>query len=245
MKASKNLVMLLTIAAIAFVSGYGFRSAFAQQNMAADQSAEKLPADVDPVTRNRMPPVSKDEFTIDEDKQEYDHLVGLEPRFGKPQTGGTGIRLHMPVVADAFRTDLGYLREKSGLDPKYQELAVMVSSRESNNEYEWTLHEAAAVKLNSRDIVELIRNNQEPKGLGEKEETIIRFGREMHRGLIVSPKTFADMQRLIGQRGTLTVTMIMVYYEGNGLLFRAYDQKVDPGKTRPFPDRVAMETGKK
>jgi 4-carboxymuconolactone decarboxylase len=245
MKASRNIVISLGLAVIAFLSGYGFRSAFAQQNMAASQASEKLPPDVDTVTRNRMPPVSKDEFTIDEDKQTFDHLVSLEPRFAKPQTGGTGIRLHMPVVADAFRTDLNYLREKSGLDPKYQELAVMISSRESNNEYEWTLHEANAVKLNSREIVDLIRNNQEPKGLGEKEETMIRFGREMHRDLIVSPKTFADMQRLYGQRNTLAVTMIMIYYEGNGLLFRAYDQKVDPGKSRPFPDRVAMEAGKK
>src|SRR5882724_4301344 len=161
MRASKNMVIILGLVVIAFGSGYGFRSAFAQQNMAADQSTEKLPPDVDPVTRNRMPPVNKDEFTIDEDKQTYEHLVSLEPRFAKPQTGGTGLRLHMPVVADAFRTDLGYLREKSGLEPKYQELAVMVSSRESNNEYEWTLHEPDAVKLNSRDIVELIRNNGE------------------------------------------------------------------------------------
>ena len=40
------------------------------------------------------------------------------------------------------------------------------------------------------------------------------------------------------------IALTMIYYEGNALLFRAYDQKIDADKKRPFPDVVAMDAKK-
>jgi hypothetical protein len=236
--------VLGTMMTLAFLAGFGFRGALAQQSSGGGQTTAKLPPDIRPETLTRMPQATRDEFTAEEDREAFDHLVAAEPRFAKPSKGamgGTGTRLHIPVVADAYRIALNHLREKCGLDLKYQELAVLVASRESNNEYEWSAHEKLSAKVLPRDIVEIVRNKQDAKGLGEKEETIIRFGREMHRDIRVSSKTFADMERLFGRRGTLAIALIMGYYENNALLFRAYDQRLNPSDKRPFPDVVAMD----
>ena len=224
--------------------GVGSRSSLAGQTPAREQAAEKLPPDVRPETLSRMPQAKRDQFTADEDKQAYDHLVGAEPRYAQPSNGAlaaTGTRLHIPVVADAYRTALQYLRSKSGVDPKYQELAVMVASREVDGEEPWNSHEEGAVKLNSRKLIEIIRNKQEAKGFGEREDTIIQFGREMFRQSRVSSQTFAHMEQLFGRKGTLAIVLLMGHYAENALLYRAYDQHMDAGLKRPFPDVLAKE----
>jgi hypothetical protein len=241
---SRRELLLWMMMTLVVLWAVGFRNASAQQSAPVGKSAVRLPPDVHPETFSRMPQASKGEFTSEEDKQAYDQLIAVEPRFAKPSNGpmgGTGTRLHMPVVANAYRIALNSMREKSGLDQKYLEIAILVACRESNNEYEWVAYEDAAAKHNSTEIVEIIRNKRDVKGVGENEETLIRFGREMSVGPKVSSKTFADMERLFGRRGTLDLALLMGYYENNAFLFRVYDQRTDPNKKRPFPDVLAME----
>jgi hypothetical protein len=247
MKA-RTVVVLSMIMALPFEGTFDARKSLAQGPSPADQSVEKFPADINVESRSRMPRATRDEFTSEEDKQAYDHVVTLQPNFGKPPVngkfGGTETRLHIPVVADAYRTALTHLWTEKELDQKYVDLAIMVAARETNGEPEWVDWEDRAVKLNSREAIEIIRNKQDTKGLGEKEQTLIEFGREIFRDPKVSSKTFADMERLFGRRGTLAIACIMGYYANNSLLFRVYDQHLAKGLKRPFPDVLAMEAKK-
>jgi carboxymuconolactone decarboxylase family protein len=250
-----HVLVLWTVMASVFVWSFELPNAFAQHLSRVEQRAEKLPADVHPETLSRMPQATRDEFTTEEDRQAYDELVAAEPNFGKPinrsnpelvngtpQMGATGTRLHIPIVSRAYRTALSHLREKSGLEQRYRELAIMTANRESENEYEWDAHELTALKAGvPREAIEIIRYKRDTKGLEEKDQAIIQFGREMLRGPKVSSKTFAQMERLFGRRGTLAITLFMIYYQDNALLFRAYDQRLDPGLKRPFPDVLARE----
>ena len=60
-----------------------------------------------------------------------------------------------------------------------------------------------------------------------KEALIIQFGREVFHQPRVSSKTFADVQRVFGAKGTLGITLIMGYYMSNVLVYRAYDIRID------------------
>jgi hypothetical protein len=238
----KALTVMVLWVVIAFASVAGFHAVLAQQPAGNNQSAEALPPDVRPETLSRMPQAKREQFTSEEDKQAFDRLVAVEPQYAQPPDGplgGTATRLHLPVVADAYRAALRNLRVQ--VEPRYGELAAMIASREVNGEEPWLSHEEASVKFSSREVVEIIRNKQDAKGLNEKDETIIRFGREMFREPKVSSKTFADMERLFGRRGTLAIALTMAHYETNALLYRVYDQRMPPGTKRPFPDVVARE----
>ena len=79
----------------------------------------------------------------------------------------------------------------------------------------------------------------------EKDQVLIEYGREIFEQPKVSSKTFADMERLFGRRGTLAMTLIMAHYTDNSILYRAYDQQIAPVEfgagSRPFPDVLARE----
>jgi 4-carboxymuconolactone decarboxylase len=232
-----TVVLLGAMLALAFLAGFGFRGALAQQSPTAGQSAEPLPPDIRPESLSRMPWATKDEFTSEEEKQSFDHVVHLAPQSNslKGPIGPTGTRLHIPVVAEAYYTAFGWLREKAGLEPRYVELAILLATRESGNEYEWLQHERGSVKFLPREPVEVVRNGKDTKGLDEKDAVLIQFGREVFHQPIVSSKTFAEMERLFGRKGTLAATLLMGHYTLNALMLHAYNQQLSPGDKHPFP----------
>jgi hypothetical protein len=245
MKRITGLLLWIMIAA-GFLAAYGFRNALAQQKPAAGQSAEKLPPDIHPETLSRLPWATRSEFTTPEDLAAFDRAVAAAPQYGKPdQHGeivGNGIRLHIPIVHIAYRDTIQNLNQKNGLDPRYHQLATLVACRETNEEYDWLTHEEqSSGKVLPPEVIEIVRNKKDTKGLEEKDAVLIQFGRELYHQPKVSSKTFADMERLFGQRGTLALTLIMAHYTDNAMLYRVYDQRLLPSRKRPFPDVLAAE----
>ncbi len=241
----------LVIALFVLLAGYGSRLAPAQTqsngNAGATPSAQNvnLPPDVHPDTLSRMPRAHRDQFATDEEKQAFDRVAALSATVTATQgvMGPTGTRAQIPELAESYRLMFGMLQKKCGVEQKYFEEAALVATRESNNEVEWNDHEANGVKFLGADVVELIRNKQDPKGIDEKEALIIVFGRELFRQPFnrVSSKTFAQMEQTFGRQGTLGISLVMGYYTANALLMHAYDQHTDPARKRPFPDVAPTE----
>lgn len=234
MTASRLLLVWTTIIGSSLLAGFGFGSAMAQQGSGKGTVAG-LPSDIYPDTFARAPLPKREDLKSDEEKKSFDVVAGpdgLKPGPVPPNN----LRLYFPIVAEHYRIAVRWLRENSGLESKYAELAILVAVREANGQYEWTAHEAAAVKAGiPQQTVELIRNKAEAKGLPEKEEVIIRFGREMRREPKVSAKTFADAERLFGRKNTLAIAMIMSHYAASSMLLHTYDAHWDPNKKPPFP----------
>jgi hypothetical protein len=147
------------------------------------------------------------------------------------------IRFHIPELEVVYLEQMKMIRENTGLEPKYLELATLVATREFNNKSEFVDHESREVtrKTLPANVVEVIKKRADTKGLGEKEATIIQFGRELFHQPKVSSRTFADMERLFGRKGTLSITLLMTHYSTNELLMRAYDVQLyrRPGAPPP------------
>ena len=224
---------------VAFLSGYGFRSALAQQSSDPDQTAVKLPPDIRPDTRSRLPWPTRDDFTAAPERQAFEHVYQLAPRYfvEKPTMGPTSAMMHLPVVGEAYTTARLWLREKSGLDQRHSQLAILVSARESNEPFQFLEHERSSMKDLPRKSVEVVRNRADTHGLDEKDAVLIQFGREMYQQPKVSSKTYAEMERLFGRRGTLAVTLLMAHYTLHSLMIRAIDQHMPPGTKTPFAIR--------
>jgi 4-carboxymuconolactone decarboxylase len=242
-----TVVVLWVTMAFAFLGGFGSRSALAQQSSAAGQSAEKLPPDIRPDSFNRMPRPKREDFTTEEEKQAFERVLAFEPSIADQnatnaggsvlggELGPSGVRAQIPEVAEIYRKLDIMIHQKSGLDPKNIELTVLVALRETNNKVEWQGHEREKnFKLLSPNVVDIVRNNQDTKGLEEKEALIIQFGRELFRQPKVSSKIFAETERVFGRRSTLCITLLMGYYAQNTLLYRAYDFHKDP-RNHPSP----------
>jgi 4-carboxymuconolactone decarboxylase len=207
--------------------------AWAQQSTASGQNAASKPSDIFPESRARIPAAKRADFSNDEEKQAFDRIVGRDG--GQVPTNATGIRLHFPVVAEHYREANTWLREKAGLDSKFEELAILVAAREANGALEFLAHERGGLAAGvSQEAIDILKQNRDPVALEEQERVIIHLGREMHRAPKVSSKTFADATRLFGQRGTLTIVSLIVHYSASAMLLHAYDVQLAPGQQPPF-----------
>ena len=218
----------LTLAAV-FAGGFLFHGALAQQSPAIMANG------LYPDSFTRVPLPRREDLKTDEERRAWDKVVGpggLQPG----PVGANTLRLYFPLVADRYQDVVRYLRERSGLDPKLAQLAILVATRESSGQYEWNAHEPTALKEGvSQQTVEIVRNKKDAKGVSEQEEIVIRFGREMLRDPKVSDKTFADAERILGRKNTLAVAMLVTHYSASSLLAHAYNAHLRPGQKEPFP----------
>jgi 4-carboxymuconolactone decarboxylase len=194
-----------------------------------------LPKDVYPDSRFRLP-LPKRADMDDYGKKVFDELadpgrsslVGLQ--------GPSGIRLHSPRVAKPMSDVNTYLRTGTGLDGRLTEIAIMVTARAMDNQFEWTAHEIAGRKTGVEPaIIDLIKYRKPIAGLGEKETIIIRFGRELFDRKKVSSPTFAEALRLFGQRGLVDLTSLMGHYAATSAILTAFDMQLPEGQKPLLP----------
>ena len=94
------------------------------------------------------------------------------------------MRLYDPKVAKPLAEAHHYIRYKAGLPDRVLEIAVLVTARERDSQYEWTQWETAGRDPNDPRhiepaIIDIIKYDKPVVGLGEKETAIINLGRGM------------------------------------------------------------------
>jgi 4-carboxymuconolactone decarboxylase len=189
----------------------------------------KLPADVDPQSRARLPYLKSSEVDA-----KGKRVVDI---FGK---GGT---LNGPLAFSTYNGAVGAalldLHDASvtggTLDAHTRELAIMVACRETNYNLEWNGHEASAGRAGvDPKVIQIVRTNGALTGLDEKDATVIRFGRQLYRDKKVDSATFAKVVQLWGKRGAMDMVAVMNTYAVSGFFAIAVDEQAPEGKT-PLP----------
>src|ERR1700722_20851503 len=170
----------------------------------------KLPADLDPQSRARLPYLKKSDMDAKGQK-----IFETLPGAGKDEIlrGPLAFAGYNPAVAQALH-DLHDAAVPGGtLDPHTRELAILVACRETNYNLEWNGHEASAVKAGmDAKLIDVVRYNRPLDGLNEKDATVIRFGREMLHDRKVDAATFAKAVDFWGKRGTMDMVAVMNAY---------------------------------
>jgi len=202
-------------------------------------AANPLPADVYSDSRNRLP-LPKREDMDDYGKAVFDdltHASGPPAAVEQPS-----VRLYDPKVAKPLAEAHRYIRFKAGLPDRLIEIAVLVTSREKDSQYEWTEWETYG--RNPRNphfiepaIIETIKYDKPVAGLGDKETAIIQLGRGMFGQENVSSATFANVLRLFGRRGTVDLVELMTLYSATAAELTAFDQQLPEGQKPLLPSR--------
>ncbi len=176
----------------------------------------------------RVPYVSREELDA-EGQQIYDKIrqdrnteeVGLQFRalLNSPQATG-----HL--------TSLGAsLRFQSSMPENLKELAIILVAREWNSDIEWTGHSILAAKAGVSDAsIEAIRTHRTAEILKGDEAVISRFVHEMIQDKQVSDGTYADAEKLVGQRGVVDLTLTVSYYSALALAQIALQLEMGPGR---------------
>ena len=186
----------------------------------------KLPADVDPQSRARLPYLKKAEADPS-GKKVFDIFTSKDGTL----TGPLAFATYNGAVGQAL-LDLHNAAVTGGtLDAHTAELAILVACRETNYNLEWNAHEPSALKAGiDAKVIDVVRNNRALDGLTDKDATVIRFGRQLFRDKKVDSATFAKAVASWGKRGTMDMVAVMNTYAVSGYFAIAVDEHSPEGK---------------
>jgi len=191
--------------------------------------AASFPKDVFPESGSRLPGIPRADLD-DAGKKLLD--AKTPPDFFGPGA----IRLYSLPVAEYMGAVNDYLRNKSGLDPKLVQLAILVTAREFDSEYVWTAHEPQGLKAGlPPEIIDVVKYRKPTKGLEEKDAAIIDMGREVLEQHHVSSATFARAQSLFGKQGVVNYASLIGDYAATTILLNTFDQHVRPADKALLP----------
>jgi len=187
------------------------------------------PGDIDPESGTRLPPPRR-EALDDAGKQVYDYFA--DPAGGSyvGLHGPASIRLHSPRVAALLQPVNRYLRRESGIPSAVRELAILVTAREHDSQFEWTAHEPEALAAGiPAATIDVVRLRTPVDGLPERDQVVILLGREMFGAHRVSSSTFARAHREFGTRMLVDLVSVMGSYASTAAILCAFDVQLQPG----------------
>ena len=180
--------------------------------LAHAQSEAKLPSDLDPDSRARLPYLQRKD--MDEKNQKiFDTLPGRSQE--GILRGPLAFAAYNPGVAQAL-FDLHNAAVAGTLDPHTRELAILVACRETNYSLEWNAHAPAALKAGvDQKTIDIVRRDGALTGVDEKDAAVIRFGRQLLHD---------------GKMGAMDLVAVMSTYAVSGFYAIAVDEHMPPGR---------------
>ena len=192
------------------------------------QDKTSLPPDIDPVTLSRLPPVTAAD--LDEDGK---RLLAARTNY-TPGPGPGHVSIYSPR-----ELDLGIPSgEKSPVGRRYFQIAVLITAREIDQQYEWTAHELMGRRQGlEQSVIDIVKYNKDVGTLSAKDATLITFGRALFREHRVSRELWASMVTQFGRQRTVQLMMIMGEYFKAGFMMNAVDQHLPPGRDALLPPK--------
>jgi 4-carboxymuconolactone decarboxylase len=207
----------------------------ASKDMASkDMASKDMASDIDPRSGMRLPLPNRED--LDEAGQKaYDRgmtpgatIAGLQ--------GPAGIQLYSPKTAAACSGLNRYLRFEAGFTPHVREVAILITAREMDSQFEWVAHEPEALKEGvPQKVIDVIKYRRSTEGLDETDALIIELGRELWRDHKVKSETFKKLQSQFGSTRLVELVMLMGNYAATAALLTAVDMQLHAGKKPLLP----------
>jgi 4-carboxymuconolactone decarboxylase len=158
---------------------------------------------------DRFKPLTAGQLTP-EQKTMVDHLLSGE-RGGL--NGPFNVTLRSPEMGDVAQKLGAQLRFHSSLPNRLNELAIIMTARFWNAQYEWSAHRKSAQAAGvSPSVIEAIAAGKQPKFDYRDEEIVYNFGHELLYKKQVGDAAFKAVVDKFGERGAVDLTGVMGYY---------------------------------
>ncbi|MBZ5610235.1 MAG: carboxymuconolactone decarboxylase family protein [Acidobacteriia bacterium] len=208
---------------------------FSPVSRAQPAAAAAFPKDVYPDSGFRLPLLQRDQLD-DQGKKLYDEATRQDGRNIVGLRGPTGMRLYSPKVGELQRQLNQALRFESGISGTMRELAILVTARETNSQFEWAAHQPIALREGlSQSTIDVVKFRRTTAGLPEPEAVVIQLGRQIFGAKKVTPDIFARALKLCGPRGLFNLVALMGAYSSTAALLTAFDMQLPPGEKPPLP----------
>jgi len=166
-----------------------------------------LPGDVHADSRSRLPLIRS---------QAQNPQANLYARQLAPEGTGPGhIGRHAGSLASL----------EASVGRRVMGLAILVTAREHDAQYDWTVNELAALKDGLElKIIDIVRHRQPVTGVAATEAVLIQFGRELFATHNVTAETYARALKIFGERDLVDLVSVMAQHAADAVLLAAFDQ---------------------
>jgi hypothetical protein len=179
-----------------------------------------LPEDINPVTRSRLPPITRGELN-ETNRRLYDSAGPNGPH------GADALRLHRSGLSARWDPPFGR---------QLAELAIITTAREHDQPYEWSLHEMEAHSVGvDRAIIDIVRHKGALTAVPAQEATIIQLARETFGRFELTSDTYARALALLGQTSLVDIVDLMAGYAGTAVNLTAANQWMPPQMKQLLP----------
>ena len=121
--------------------------------------------------------------------------------------------LRSPELADRLQKVGEYVRFRSSLPARLNELAILIVARRWTAQFEWYAHHQFALKAGlDPAVAAAIAEGRRPDAMRDDETAIYAFCSELLETTQVSDYTFDRLVRCVGERGAIDLIGTLGYY---------------------------------
>jgi len=183
------------------------------------------------LAQDRMPPIAADNLT---DAQRKAADAFAEGR-GYAVRGPFVPLLRSPEVMLRAKAMGDYLRFKSTLGPRLNEMVILITAREWTQQYEWNAHHPIALKAGLRpEIAAAIAEGYRPAAMAEDEEIAYDVATEILRLKRVSDPTYRRAVAKFGEQGVIDLLGVVGYYNFLAIVMNATRTGLPEGAGEPL-----------
>jgi 4-carboxymuconolactone decarboxylase len=127
--------------------------------------------------------------------------------------GPYNVLLRSPVMGDLAQQFGAEMRFNSSLPKKLNELAILMTARFWNSQFEWYAHHKFALEAGlSPQLIASLSAGERPSSMDPDEEAVFTFCNELLQTRQVSDATFNRAKEKFGERGIVDLIGVLGYY---------------------------------
>jgi 4-carboxymuconolactone decarboxylase len=150
--------------------------------------------------------------------------------------GPYGMLIKSPELLKRYLLMTEYLRQKTSLPHRLNEMAILLEARIWDAQYEWWAHEPLARKAGLSDaIIDDIRNARRPASMQADEAIVYDVVTELLNKRQLSDDTFARAKQTLGEQQVVDLVAVAGFYVMVSAVIIAGRVAIPDGGPAPMP----------
>jgi 4-carboxymuconolactone decarboxylase len=169
----------------------------------------------------------------DEQRKAYEEVVGgRRGRIPAPMRAW----IRSPELARRAQHLGEFTRYETQLDPRLSELAILVTARFWDAQYEWAVHAKEALKAGlDPAILEAISMRRQPAFADPEQAVVHAFSLALHQTRQVSEPLYREAVNVLGERKVVELVGILGYYTLVSMTLNVFGIEPDQGEAYLLP----------
>ncbi len=152
-------------------------------------------------------------------------------------SGLFNVLLRSPEMGNLAQKLGEYVRFKSSVPRRLNEMAIIMTAKWWSSGYEWSAHKTAAQQAGLNNaIIDAIQAGRRPAMMQKDETVVYNFCSELRDRRRVSDATFKAAFDLLGEKGVVDLIGVMGYYDLVAMALNVDRYPLPEGTPAPFPE---------